>query len=587
MNSKQKKILKQLSIFLLYMIITLAISYKLTLLIETSVYSPEELVGINSSLGKNYLFYIFPGMAFIYLILAITGRFISSLLIGGSALFLLGYVNKTYVTERNEIISFSQITELKNISLLIQYLDIKLLIGFVLAIILAIIIFRKDFKFSYHYRVVSLIIAVVFFQMFNLKAYPLERVGWVHNPLKNIKSTGVIVNLLNTNMEVQEKVENYSKKNTKEIVSKYSVDAYNRDKEPHEKDNTVIILSESLIETTPFDKEDKLLPTIHSLAGLNGGKMRSTSIGGGTANIEFSVRTGISLDLLVDNTITPYHDFYVKKGLKNITADTNYTTKKIIHPYTLNLYNRKTVYENYQQTLNEDFVKIEPLRSNQPDYMLRISDEKFYNEIISELQETKEPQSIVSLSMQNHSPYSYKDSMNLTIDPIKVDVDEGIQKQFNLYQQLISDTDVATKKFIDKVSEMDTKVNTNILFFGDHGPSFSDKILTGDQSYETPYFIFSNGKKVNDSVLNTSPDFLFTKLLVSLNKKITPYQLLQKKLMEANISSINSHSVFKEGISTPIDNLSKKEQELVNDYIVINYDMVTGEQYSKGMFKLE
>src|SRR5690606_10453719 len=135
------------------------------------------------------------------------------------------------------------------------------------------------------------------------------------------------------------------------------------------------------------------------------GSIYSQYMGGGTANIEWSVLTSFSLEVFNDPmAVTPYSDFYVQSQNHHTVLDFFEKDKVALHPYTPHLYKRQSVYEAIGF---DDFLYLNNgiEHNGKLGTQKRVSDEEFHKDLLTVSSNDKTGM-IHALSMQNHSPYT-------------------------------------------------------------------------------------------------------------------------------------------------------------------------------------
>lgn len=421
-----------------------------------------------------------------------------------------------------------------------------------------------------------------------------------------VKTNGPLIQfLINVDVKIMEKPERYSKSRINIIMKKYNEKAktINLDRNEWPENQTIIFcLSES------FSNPSRLphlklnanpIPNIINLKRENtGGLMMSVGYGGGTANMEWESLTGLNISNLSETLVTPYTQLVDKQPITpNVT---NLFEEKIaIHPFTANLYRRKDVFEKlgfekfyYEGSPN----KLE--YSNKIDSSPQVSDEAAYNETLKHINDTFDKTQFIQLStMQNHMPYSdyyEKYEFDFTGDA----TGSWRKEELRTYLQGIHYTDIATQKFIEEIDKIEKPIT--FVFYGDHLPSiYSGLKMTqyGLQMHQTDYFIYNNkfsrehSKKLNKKVVSTS-DFPAMALSQS-NLMITPFYALltevSNKLPAATIDPYNSVSNRYNGSQVFINSsnkvlsrkdLDENQKEVLEDYMLIQYDLTAGNQYS-------
>lgn len=197
--------------------------------------------------------------------------------------------------------------------------------------------------------------------------------------------------------------------------------------------------------------------------------------GGGTANTEFEVLTGLSTAFIPG---TPYQ-MYVRNEIPSLAreyAGDGYKTYAF-HPSLGTNYNRSSAYPllGFDRFFTLDDLDMSRVR------MIRqfVSDESDYDFVESVDRKTKGDMFMMNVTIQNHS--AYRDAKGPETD-IDGDVDAPEARQ---YLALIQESDKALKNLISYYKKSDEP--TLICFFGDHMARIEDS-----------YYSYLYGKPVTE-----------------------------------------------------------------------------------------
>lgn len=329
---------------------------------------------------------------------------------------------------------------------------------------------------------------------------PIMRTIGIFPYLWNTEQDGTMFNFLLSfnNIKLEEPSE-YSTEKVNQIVSQYKSEAGNKEIQP---ENIIVIMDESFCDYSifpGFTASEDPYEFIHSLdENTISGTLYVPVYGGGTANTEYEVLTGLSMQF-TPNTV-PYLFFHNNQmpALSSLAAEEGYQTIAF-HPYKETGWNRKTVYQemSFSSQLYEDDV-IDP-------YIIRnlISDKSDFEKIYEITDETTSKCFCFNVTMQNHGGYD-KPWHNLTKSISTTDELEHLSPGFTQYLCLADATDEAIKNLISHYSSCPER--TMIVLFGDHHPPVSDSIYeelmqkeTSDwtkqdamQQFLVPFFIWAN-----------------------------------------------------------------------------------------------
>ena len=327
------------------------------------------------------------------------------------------------------------------------------------------------------------------------------------NQAVNYEKNGFLLGFLyNFNKWSLDKPDNYNATEIDRIKSTYKKES---NKEPNlsrlklaDTDyNIIIVLNESFYdasiiqETYKYNSTDPV-PNFHSIMKrYPAGYMYSPDYGGGTANIEFEVDTGLSN--YWTGTI-PYTSILPK--LENIVSIANeakaggYKTTAV-HAFSGGMYKRD--YALKKEGFDK-FITQDEMRYKDTDGGNYISDRSIYKETLDILSESDDKQLISVITMQNHAPYSQIDygEEDPGFEFTDESFDENTRGLIVAYLQSVYRSDMFLGEFLDKLSESDEK--TVVLFYGDHAPGVfadaneSDDKALADLTHLTPYFVWTN-----------------------------------------------------------------------------------------------
>jgi phosphoglycerol transferase MdoB-like AlkP superfamily enzyme len=554
---------------------------------------------------------IFAITIFVYSIL---GTAIVSIVIIDLLAFGLVFANQMKAMERNEFITFSELKTIASPKELLSFADVSpaiallTVIGIMLALIglqFLIVKIAKiiNFRVNKIFRIVLFVVSASFLVAIFMKpnyynAHVLkfeETHSHNFNPLKRARKDGYLPTLMNTvKPTYMDQPGAYSKERVMDISKKYSKISkkinQDRDKSLNES-QTLLYLSESLMDPKQLPNlllNETPIPFISSAVENNvGGTMYSQYMGGGTANLEWSVLTSFSLEVFREPlVVTPYSDFYADSKNHHTVLDFYHNKKVAIHPYSAHLYNRKTIYDaigfDEFRYLDHGIKHTEKLGN-----LTRVSDEAL-NKDMMEAANKNDVGLIHILSMQNHSPYNkdipemdYKPEINTDVYPKKK------EKELFHYLQGIHASDKAMKELVTKLGKSDREVN--FLFYGDHFPSVfrgTENQFKGTLLHETPWFIYMNHGRSEKGVQldNLSPAFFIPVLLREGHYYVSPFQGLMDALLEKGVKRIGKDYVVTDEGKVDDKDLPKELFTTTHDYRIVEYDALFGHNWLPNDF---
>ncbi len=258
--------------------------------------------------------------------------------------------------------------------------------------------------------------------------------------------------------------------------------------------NIVVVQLESFFDATYLDgvtySEDPI-PEFRQLKETSSsGFLTVPSIGAGTANSEFEVISGMSLDYFGTGEY-PYETVL----RSNVCESVNYALKQLdydchaIHNHTATFYGRNKVYANLGF---DTFTPIEYMEYVERNPLGWAKDKILTGEILKAMNATEGQDLVYAISVQAHGKYPTE-----TIDPdqpITVSgVPEGVDPvAFAYYINQLHETDTFVGQLVDVLRQRDEP--TVLVLFGDHLPNFSitEDMLTDGNLLQTEYVIWSN-----------------------------------------------------------------------------------------------
>ena len=400
----------------------------------------------------------------------------------------------------------------------------------------------------------------------------------------NYQTNGfILATISNLQTKTQIQPEGYSKEAVQKIVQKYKKIAEeknkNRKKLSDEKVNVVYVMSESFIDPKlgkhlyDYGNKEPIPYTKKLKKSQSSGWAASSEYGGGTANVEFEALTGLSNFFL--NSI-PYTSIVpANKDTPSIVKNFNENGYKTIamHPYNRNMYRREVVYPNlgFQEYKSADSFK----NNSKIDNSKYISDESAFNEVLAELKNSQKPEFIHLVTMQNHMPYeenTYSEH-NFSVNA-KNGANPENAKTIQAYLEGISYSDKAMKNFLSEIEKLNEK--TIVVFWGDHWPGIYgemfEKELNKNDIRRTPLFVYSNFKKEKQDLGTSSLIYNQILALNSFDSKLSAFQYLLSDLRE------KYPALTKQFIKTD------EKSDILKDFEMIEYDILSGNKYSLGDF---
>lgn len=321
-----------------------------------------------------------------------------------------------------------------------------------------------------------------------------------------------------------------------------------------DKPNIVMVQLESFFDPTlvkylQFSQDP--VPNFRKLKeNFSSGYLTVPSVGAGTANTEFEVLTGMSLQFFGPGEY-PY-----KTILKESTAESvNYDLKELgysthaIHNNKGTFYGRNSV---FSQLGFDTFTSLEYM--NVEEYTPKDWAKDFYltDEILKCLNSTEGSDFVYTISVQAHGDYPSEPILENPQIKVSGLPDEATTNSFTYYINQVYEVDQFIGELVETLSNIDE--DTVLVLFGDHLPTlgFKDEDLVNNSIFQTEYVVWSNfDMEKND-------------------QDLTSYQLTSSVLNSVNIDN---------GVLTKYHDQFKNNSDYLTDLKLLQYDMLYGEKY--------
>ncbi|WP_295746811.1 LTA synthase family protein [uncultured Limosilactobacillus sp.] len=485
-------------------------------------------------------------------------------------------------------------------------------------IIVAALLQRKD-----HYRGLTwqgrlglLVVSVTFLGCFKVANHPhspvksylesAQDVPYFYKQIRGAKINGTLLQFANNvDVTVMARPADYSAANMKKLAQKYQrIGAnINRDRRGTANQQSLIfILSESFADPrrvpTLTVHGGNPLPFISQLKKqTTGGLMLSSGYGGGTANMEYMALTGLSEANFSATLPTPYSQLVpYQRRAWSINQLFNYS--QAVHPFSGQLYSRNKVYPKFKFNRFYCFGSHPALTYTRTiDNNPRVADSSTYRQTLKVLADHQGGQFIQVATMQNHMPYLENYYRHHRFRVSGAAADGSSQQKIETYTQGISYTDEATREFLTSLDKVDKPVT--VVWYGDHLPGIYGHVSMnryGVQLHETDYWIYSNkaaaghGKRLSHRQL-VSPNDFPAMALAQMGVKVSPYYALltrvytQLPAMSLSLNGTDHNNTVHTGGTSFVNakgkqvSLTHRQQQLLHDYQLVQYDLTAGHQY--------
>lgn len=352
---------------------------------------------------------------------------------------------------------------------------------------------------------------------------------------------------------------------------------------PESLPNIIVIMNESFADLSILGTElrtnQPVTPFVDSLQenAIRGYALTSV-FGGGTANAEFEVLTGMSMANAPDSSC-PYQQYISDTffSLPHVLQDYGYRTFAT-HPYFSTGWNRTSVYPHIgfsESTFLEDYPFQDLIREF-------VSDREMYDYVLNALRKEQDsPLFLFGITMQNHGDYIY-DGPNYeqTIFLEDYGMEHPMTEQ---YLSLLHESDKAIEYLLAELEAYPE--DTIVLFFGDHLPQIEGDFLLEAHggAYETlseqqlqytvPFFLWANYDIPEQNIGCTSLNYLGRYLLDTAGIPLPPFYRFLSDL-EQVIPSLNADGFYSLSAGTylPFDEAQGEEAQWLQQYAVLQYN---------------
>lgn len=278
------------------------------------------------------------------------------------------------------------------------------------------------------------------------------------------------------------------------------------------------------------------------------------SVGAGTANTEFEVLSGMSLDFMGMGEY-PYNTILRDQACETAVWDLKSLgyTGTAIHNNTAIFYGRNEV---FAQLGFDSFIPIEYMDNVEYNPIGWCRDQILTHEILKAMDATPGQDFVFTITVQGHGKYQRGvDSEDADNPDITWTADPEDENAFAYYMSQLSETD----EFIgDLVSALSQRAEPTVLvLYGDHLPSFpigSEQLANGD-IFETEYVMWSNMR------------------LPEEDEDLSAYQLYSKVLEDLGMSP---------GLITRYHQQMWDTEDYREGLNLLEYDMLNGDYYCYG-----
>ncbi len=322
--------------------------------------------------------------------------------------------------------------------------------------------------------------------------------------------------------------------------------------------NIIMVQLESFFDVSYLDDveyDENPIPNFTRLKdSCTSGFLIVPSVGAGTANTEFEVLSGMSLDFFGMGEY-PYKTILREEACETVARDlaTLGYTSTAIHNNTGTFYGRNEV---FAQLGFDYFVPIEYMDNVDYNPIGWCRDEILTGEIIKALDATQGRDFVFTITVQGHGKYQRGvDSEDMEKLDVTWATDPEEEGALAYYMSQLRETDEFIGELVDALTRRAEP--TVLVLYGDHLPSFSigsEQLKNGD-IFETEYVIWSNFVLPED------------------DENLYAYQLYSKVLEDLELSP---------GLLTRYHQQMWGTEDYMEGLELLEHDMLYGEFYCYG-----
>lgn len=282
--------------------------------------------------------------------------------------------------------------------------------------------------------------------------------------------------------------------------------------EVEEKPNIIFIQLESFMDLKRIQGvtySEEPTPVYSSLRKTcPGGFLKVPSVGAGTANTEFEILTGMTLDYFGAGEY-PYKTVLQDETCESMAynlRELGYRTG-VLHNNTGSFYSRNKVFAN----LGFDyFVSSEYMENLSYNPIGWAKDKVLTGQIQHILKATSEPDLIYTITVQDHGKYPTEllENPHIKVSGFAPE-DEERQNAFTYYVNQCHETDAFLGSLIATLNAFEEPVV--LVLYGDHLPNLdiTEEELASGNLFQTEYVIWSNKKMLEDYELSKKNENLY------------------------------------------------------------------------------
>jgi phosphoglycerol transferase MdoB-like AlkP superfamily enzyme len=411
---------------------------------------------------------------------------------------------------------------------------------------------------------------------------------WHYEPRYSSRTNGLLVDwAISVSEPAIQRPDRYSRSEVERIVRTYQpAQGSNHVSSDRQPINLIIYLIESFMDPQDLGVQftSDPIPTFHSISrNYSSGKVTVPVFGGTSANTEFELLTGLSMYFLPASSC-PYRQYVTRDSpsLPRALHAYGYRTFAVFAdpPY---LFNRKAVLSHLG--FDRWSFPAEDLQTPRGPEKEFAADDVIADAAIAAGREGS-PYFIFAFTGGSHFPWDYSDYEDSSLDLVGP-MPEPSRSHLKTYINSLNVADRSLQKLIDYFKNVDQK--TAILVMGDHLPALAEiydqtgffNVPRPDQirkRYQTKAVLWCNWPAAKED-FTCSSNFIAVRLLRFMELEASGNLALNAEV-GSRFSVLSQYVNTADGrfFSPQAANLPFKQ--LLDDYRLIQYDLLKGRQYA-------
>lgn len=323
------------------------------------------------------------------------------------------------------------------------------------------------------------------------------------------------------------------------------------------------------------------------------GELIAPVFGGGTANTEFELLTGIPMAFMPGGSYPYQH--HVHRPLPSLVSEFKehgYRTVAL-HPFHKWFWSRETVYPFLGFDSSQFLDSFDNARRDGP----YVSDEALVDRVLAELDSSSDPTFVFAITMSTHGPFDYE-----PVGEPLVSVEEGLSataaKALSNFASAIARADAAFERLTSELEKRERPAL--VVFFGDHLPPLQAQGVFAESGYtenlqelgltyaermnSVPVLFWSSAPSKRET-FRVSTNYLGPRVLESAGLQLNDYFRFIDELAEelpvlstVQVSSSDGRRHSLQTLRDGDDALSRA----VQSYELLGWDRLFGAGYSTG-----